>query len=279
MGGFWLMGWLCSGLYVVVLVHFLANAAWLRFRHASTRARSRLRPHIDFLRGVSPIAGPTTGYLAGTAVTLLPGLSGLVLAPLYGTLLGAILTITLPRLAGSVRYVYPNMLQNEAVQHELQLTDVQLEKVTEVLREIEDYMPYPNYSLGPEALRESMEELRRKQTEATDRALACILQPEQMLRYKQLQLQDQGILAIADRTVQTSLKLDEGQREMITKIVASAHRLLDEILRSATWRHRWAMKQARVVRCQESMKKVFALLTEEQKQMWREMTGEPFKFA
>jgi hypothetical protein len=81
------------------------------------------------------------GYIMGIAVTHLPGASDLVLAPLYGAMLGTAWGIVGPAVMHvmEVSWAAPSgptlpLLQGDGVQKELGLTDGQKEKATEVTR-------------------------------------------------------------------------------------------------------------------------------------------------
>jgi hypothetical protein len=89
------LGWLCCVLYLTALVLGLAGAAWRRLAGHATLARFSAWSRGAVLSGWAFVAWPGLGYLMSTGVMLLLGVSGWVLVPLYGTMLGVVMSIVL----------------------------------------------------------------------------------------------------------------------------------------------------------------------------------------
>src|SRR5947209_7248015 len=107
-----------------------------------------------------------------------------------------------------------NMLRTPEVQAELKLTDEQKTKVTDLLAKLREQ----RQSQGQDFQSLSQEE--RQKLQATRRAeedkqLADVLNADQMKRYHQLVLQQQGMTAVLDKTVADQLKLTDDQKTKI----------------------------------------------------------------
>jgi serine/threonine protein kinase len=237
---------------------------------------------------------PAVGYLLGTAVTLLPGATNLVLVPLYGALLGIGLCIFANGrlLFNFVDQPFFGLLSNKKVQKEIKLTRKQRAKAMPVLWKIqqESIEQSKEHPLDPseKAGREALEEQVIKYREETFQALAGILMSEQMNRYKQIDLQSRGIFAFFLPDVQTALRLNQEQKEAI-KIIADDYQRSFKDRITGPKGLRWALKVilgrglpeelAKLVALRrELMEKVATeLLDDEQKTIWKNLTGEPFK--
>jgi len=106
--------------------------------------------------------------------------------------------------------------------------------------------------------------------------LASVLKPEQSRRLKQISIQQRGSQAFNEEDVQTTLKLTDDQKDKIKTLNEDAGKEMREIFQNAQGNFREAGEKAGAVR-KETMEKVLALLTDEQKKSWKEMTGEPFE--
>ena len=99
------------------------------------------------------------------------------------------------------------------------------------------------------------------------------LQPEQLKRFRQINIRSEGLfgLAEADRAeVLKELKLDEEQQRKLT----SRAQELQEAVAAAKFPE--GMRSVRKIR-REQNDKVQAILTEAQKKQWQEILGQPFE--
>jgi hypothetical protein len=101
-----------------------------------------------------------------------------------------------------------------------------------------------------------------------------VLKPEQFKRIKQIQVQGAGLDAFLQPAVQKELKLTDEQKDKVKAAAKEYRKASDEIQNgnNATA----ARKKLTGLR-DETLKKLVALLTEEQQKTWKEMTGEPFQ--
>jgi predicted Ser/Thr protein kinase len=245
------------------------------------------------------LGSPAVGYLLGTAVTLLPGASDLALAPLYGTMLGIVLgTFLHGRLLFNLNVPTYGLLVNAGVQKEIKLTHEQKAKTMQVLRKIqqEGVEKMTEHPLDPseEAGKEARQELLNKSREEIYQALAGVLNSEQMDRYKQIDLQMYGIFAFCLPDVQKTLKLNQEQKEQIETLGDNFEkecrdRLHEKAkgmrnglfgwLKAITFSSRVHGILAKQQALSKGLRDKVAsdLLDDEQKTIWKNMTGEPFK--
>jgi len=135
-------------------------------------------------------------------------------------------------------------LSNKGVQKEIKADEEQAKKLDALAAETREKMTESRSKLegleGDER-RQKMTEINKEITAGVMTSLGSILKPEQLKRFEQVQLQARGAMAFADPKVAEAMK-----------------------------------KMADLNK--EIMGKVTALLTEDQKKTWKEMTGEPFEY-
>ena len=165
------------------------------------------------------------------------------------------------------------LLEEKDVKRDLQIKKAQADKLWSLFEELKDQRR--------EAVRASLklthEERGKRFKELADyneKVLAEILTPAQAKRLKQIAFQQYGVHAFADPEVAVTLGLNAEQK-------TSIRGLLDELARGerAVYAHEVhppeADKQAaRMARKTEQ--DIFALLTPQQDELWKEMSGEPF---
>jgi len=118
-------------------------------------------------------------------------------------------------------------------------------------------------------------ELGRTINEETYKALADVLKPEQIKRLKQIQLQRQGTFAFMSPDTQMELKLTDDQKDKIKTIGDDARQEMGALFEEQDQ----AARQKKMAAFQkETMEKITAVLTDDQKKTWKEMTGEPFEY-
>ena len=186
-----------------------------------------------------------------------------------------------------------SLLDNQSVQKELKLTDDQIKKVKEVTQSVREKHREELDALrkqGPQADREKMQELFRTIGEDTNKALADVLKPEQSKRYKEITLQQRGAQAFNDEEVQKTLKLTDEQKEKIKTINEDAAKERRELFpprggaggagggagrpNPAAFEE---MRKKMEALNKETMEKVTAVLTDDQKKAWKDLVGAPFE--
>jgi len=171
------------------------------------------------------------------------------------------------------------LLSNESVQKELKLSEEQIQKVKDTNEKIRDKHKDELAALrklDAQERREKGQELFKTIGEETDKAMAEILKPEQAKRLKQISLQTMGSQAFNDEEVQKGLNLTDDQKDKIKTLNEDLGSEIGSIFKNAQGNFQEAGKKAATLR-KETLEKVLALLTDDQKKSWKEMTGEPFE--
>jgi hypothetical protein len=114
---------------------------------------------------------------------------------------------------------------------------------------------------------------RQEQAAANEKALAEVLQPDQLKRLKQIALQQQGAIAVGRPEVAEDLKLSSEQKDKIKAMQQDLQGKMREIMQSGN-RDEARGKMAELRK--STNEKVVELLSDEQKSKWKELTGEPF---
>lgn len=169
------------------------------------------------------------------------------------------------------------LINNEAVQKELKLSEEQVTKAKEAVQSInEKYMEeFAKLQDLDQAERfPKMREIMGKQTEEVYAALAKDWKPEQVKRIKQIGVQQQGLQAFSSPAVDKVLKLTDEQKEKIRTFAMEQGEEMQG-LRGGGGDPAETMKKMTAMR-KEFLAKGVAVLTDDQKKEWKELTGEPF---
>jgi hypothetical protein len=173
------------------------------------------------------------------------------------------------------------LLSNKSVQEELKLDEKQAEGATKIAADSrakrQEAMQGAQGLEGQERLNK-MTELMKPINEETEKAVAALLKPEQLKRYKEIELQQRGVQAFGNADLQTELKLTDEQKEKIRAIQQEY----------APGRGRGAgggggggdpaaARERMLARRKEAMDKVMAVLNDDQKKAWNEKIGKPFE--
>ena len=173
----------------------------------------------------------------------------------------------------------------------------QTEKATEAVKKVRDkhadefakLRDLPREEQAPERT-----ELTKAINEETTKAVGEVLKPEQLTRLKQIELQRAGFMAYTRPEVQTALKLNDEQKEKVKTITEEANKQIREAFgalgaggtrpprgqggagRGQGGRGFGANNEKVTAIRKETGEKVVALLSDDQKKSWKELTGEPF---
>jgi hypothetical protein len=183
-------------------------------------------------------------------------------------------------LASQSQFVSP-LYSNAEIRRSLNLTPQQLERLDLSSREIDQRYANELSRLNSLAAEQRDVEIRRLQsTRLSDlnRASTGVFTPEQARRYQQLEYQYQGPAAFTDPAVRARLSLTEDQLRQFQLMQKNA---LDarSFLRNADGSIRnngLAEYNAYRSRTNEQMD---AILSQEQRDRWRGMIGEPYNFG
>jgi Spy/CpxP family protein refolding chaperone len=163
------------------------------------------------------------------------------------------------------------MLRSEDFQKELKLTDEQKDKLKPILEDAGTKLReiFQGAAGNREEAAKKMQELNKD----TMAKVNPILDDKQKKRMRQIMLQTEGIRAFADPEVQAALKLTDEQKTKLREIGADAAKQMAD-LRQGGGGNFEKMAELR----KDSLNKANAVLTDDQKKSFKELTGEPFNF-
>lgn len=171
------------------------------------------------------------------------------------------------------------LLTNKGVQEELKLTSEQTEKVQKFAQAAQEKAQSEFgklRELPDEERREKMQALTKSMTADLNKELKETLKPEQVKRFQQIALQQRGAQAFADEEIQTKLSFTAEQKQKVKDVLDNSNKEMQAIRESANGDFQAAMPKFQALR-KETIEKSTALLTDDQKKTWKEMTGEPFE--
>lgn len=172
-----------------------------------------------------------------------------------------------------------SLVTNEGVQKELKLADDQAGKAKEIadkLREKHKGEFAAAFKLDGEERRTKMQEILKTFNEETAKELGTVLKPEQIKRLKQIELQQRGSRAFEDQEVVAGLKISDDQKAKLKALGEESGKQMREIFQGAQGNREEAAKKFQALR-KETMDKALAVLSDDQKKAWKELTGEPFE--
>jgi len=165
------------------------------------------------------------------------------------------------------------LLDNEAVQKELKVEKDQVDKAkaaAQKVREKHKEQLDKIRDLGQDERRDLM----RTVADETLQSLGEILKPEQLKRLKQIELQQVGAQAFTRADVQKALTLTADQQEKIKTISDDSAKSMRELFQGGN--AQGGREKIAALR-KETGEKIQAVLTDDQKKAWKELTGEPFE--
>jgi hypothetical protein len=165
------------------------------------------------------------------------------------------------------------------VQKDLQLTESQVKRVEETLRDIRE-----SHQADYTALRDASPDVRAakmatlNQTVSDEVKKALSFSADQSKRFDQISLQAHGAYSFASPVVAEKLKLTDEQKSTVHEIVEAARSAgADAANRDASEQERTEARNKRAATQKEQMTRIQALLTDDQKHEWKELTGEPIE--
>jgi len=171
------------------------------------------------------------------------------------------------------------LLGNPSVQKELKLDDAQKEKAGALATSTREKMMGLRDQLtdlqGPERLAKQ-QELAKPINEEAMKTAHAFLKPEQVKRLHEISLQQRGANALSDPEIAKKLKITDEQAGKVKTILADSQSEMRELFQSAGDDRQAAMAKVATLR-KETNTKVMALMSDDQKKTWKEMTGEPFE--
>jgi Spy/CpxP family protein refolding chaperone len=171
------------------------------------------------------------------------------------------------------------LVNNSGVQKELNLTEEQIQKSRDVLQKVREKHQdefEKMRDMDPEERREKGQQLMKAVGDEMIKELSDVLSADQIKRLKQIGLQQRGPQAFLDPEVEKSLKLTDDQKRAIKTIADDAGREMREVFQNAQGNFQEAMQKVGAMR-KEAMNKVVAVLNDQQKDAWKDLTGKPFE--
>jgi Spy/CpxP family protein refolding chaperone len=162
------------------------------------------------------------------------------------------------------------LLGQESVQKELKFTDEQKQQVDQLVSKMREEMQGLQDAEPAER-----EQKMREMSEKGDKAVKKILQPEQAKRLREITLQVQGPMALANPKVADELQLTDDQKAKIKDIQEDMSKEVRALREGGAGRQEMQRKTTELRK--QAGDKIQGLLSADQKSKWKEMTGEPFK--
>jgi hypothetical protein len=169
------------------------------------------------------------------------------------------------------------LLTNEAVQKELNIDKDQADKVKDAVTKVRDQHKddfAKLRDLGQDERRQKSQELNAAVSEETLKAVGDLLKPEQIKRLKQIEVQQGGDRAFTRAEVQKALNLTDEQKATIKTITDDAAKERRELFQGGNAQ---GSREKMTALRKETMEKLQAVLKDDQKKTWKDLTGEPFE--
>lgn len=180
------------------------------------------------------------------------------------------------------------LLQSKTVREELKVTDEQAAKLREWQKEfmpkMGEMMKEKLKDVPREEMREKMAAMMSEMNATVYKELGEVLKPGQVKRLKQINLQVGGLQALANPETAKMLKVTDDQKEKISAVAADAGKEMRELGEEygvrfpggrptdADKAKEYAEKSAKLTK--DAMTKVMAVMSDDQKAQYKEMTGE-----
>ncbi len=169
------------------------------------------------------------------------------------------------------------LLTNESVQKELKVEKEQADKLKDAVTKVTDAHKDEMAKLRDlqgEERRTKTQEMTKMVSAETLKAVGDILKPEQLKRLKQIELQQAGAQAYSRPDVVKTLGIKDEQKDKIKGIADDTQKQVADVRGGTGTAAEKGEMQTKIRK--EAAEKVTAVLTDDQKKMWKEMTGEPF---
>jgi hypothetical protein len=198
------------------------------------------------------------------------------------TVLGIVAILAVPAMAQPPRGGggIGQLLLNKSVQEELKLDKESIEKITAAITKVREDLKDDIAKLREQGTsREERMEINKKVAEATTKAVADFVKPEQMTRVKQIQRQQMRFGVFADPEVQKAINLSDDQKDDIKKLndeLGQKRRELFQDTQGDQDKTREATTKFNEI-AKGNMEKVTKSLKEEQQKAIKELLGAPFE--
>jgi hypothetical protein len=165
---------------------------------------------------------------------------------------------------------------NKSVQEELKMDKDQVDKASECLKKFsEDNKDDLAKLRNRDTSREDREAVMKKLNEAGQKLAADVLKPDQLKRFKQIQLQQEGPSAFANADTQKALNLTDKQKEELKTISEDYSKQAREL--RPTGGNFQEVAEKRMALRKEKLDAALKVLSDDQKKTYKELTGAPFE--
>jgi hypothetical protein len=171
---------------------------------------------------------------------------------------------------------------NQAVRSHLNLNDQQFNALNQAYGQA-----YGNYSsnlgqlgntLTPQERAQKMEDMRAKFDQSFNTATEkYITDPQQRQRYNQLYTQYQGYNAFTNPQIQQKLNLTDQQRQQLQQAASRYYQQFNGLQQNSQANPQATANQFNTLR-QQANQNINSILTPQQQQTWRQLTGDPYNF-
>ena len=114
-------------------------------------------------------------------------------------------------------------------------------------------------------------------TKSLDKKLVTVLDDPQNLRLQQLFLQSNGLVALSEPEVSSELKLTDEASTEVQAVIKAFDKAQMSLMMDVQKTRKIDQKKMDGLRAQAEAD-ISALLSQEQREVWKAMLGEPFKF-
>jgi hypothetical protein len=173
--------------------------------------------------------------------------------------------------------VIGTMVDIERVQKELKLSEDQTKKCKAIYDKIQAKYQDQFDKLRAQKQPQQILDLTKIVNQETLKAFAEVLQPPQIKRLQQIDLQQRGAQAFLEPDIVKALKLTHDQQDLIKTINADAAKEMKDSISNPQGKVEEMSKKLTLLR-KETMERVTAVLNKDQLRMWQNMEGTPFEF-
>jgi hypothetical protein len=169
------------------------------------------------------------------------------------------------------------LFQYQNVRKDLNINDQQFNQLNETFNSLNTQF---NTELGKltDKDREKAAGARNRYWGQWNSGVNRILTPEQLKRYRQLDVQYRGWGALMDPQLQTQLNLNAEQKQRLDQLYNESLQTYGTIHRMGQTNPKAAMERYRLWRTQ-TQRGINEFLTDEQRRNWAEMTGAAYSFT
>ena len=185
------------------------------------------------------------------------------------------------------------LINSKTVQAEIKMTEEQVGQIKDWVKE---YMPKMGEmmkekfaEIPKDQMREKFGEIQAEMQKTLYKELGGVLNPDQIKRLKQIDVQFAGLRAFTNAEVVSALKLTDEQKDKLKDANETMQRDMRELrdeygIKGFNPRPTDAGKAAEFEKkssalTKETMEKIMGMMTSEQKSTWKELTGAPFDVA